>query len=289
MKRSWQAIIIVVVVFLVMGVALLGASVVFILGKDTGLGEKEVAVIEIIGQLYEAKPTIDLLEKYSQRAQVKALVIRIDSPGGGVVASQEIYSALRKIRETSKKPVVASLGNVAASGGYYVACGAGHIVANPGTITGSVGVMISVLNLEELLGKVGVKMRNLTSGEHKDLGTFTRELTEAEEALIQEVLDEIHQQFVGVIVESRELPPGQVMEIADGRIFTGVKAKQMGLVDEIGDQQDAIDRAAKLAGLEDWKVVREKKKLPLVARLLGLAGKFPSFQEGTIGAKYLMY
>lgn len=288
MKRSWQALIILVVVFLVMGIALLGACLVFLADKDGAGGDGQVAVVEIIGEIYETEPTIELLEKYGKQEQVKALVIRIDSPGGSVVASQEIYDAIRRIREEGKKPVVASLGNVAASGGYYVACGAGHIVANPGTITGSVGVMISFLNLEGLLGKVGVKIRNVTSGEHKDLGTFTRELTPAEEALIQGVLDDIHQQFVQAVADGRGLTPEEVMEMADGRIFTGRQAKELGLVDELGNQSDAIDRAAELANLEKWDVVKEEKKLPLLARLLGFEGKLLPLREST-GAKYLMY
>jgi protease-4 len=165
-----------------------------------------------------------------------------------VGASQEIYQEVVKARGV--KPVVASFGGVAASGGYYVACGADKIVANPGTITGSIGVVMQFANLEELMKKIGYKGYVIKSGPHKDIGSPFREMKPEEKELLQEVIDTVHRQFVRAVAEGRKIPIEQIMPIADGRIFTGEQAQTMGLVDELGNLEDTIELAAQMAGIK---------------------------------------
>jgi protease-4 len=179
---------------------------------------------------------------------VKAIILRIDSPGGGVGPSQEIHREILKVK--SKKKVVTSMGSVAASGGYYIACASDLIVANPGTITGSIGVLMEFTNIEELFKKIGIKGVVLKSGEHKDIGSPFREMTPEEKKIIQGVIDNVHQQFIMAVAKGRKLDQAKVVEIADGRILTGEQAKQLGLVDQIGNLQDAIDIVAKMVGIE---------------------------------------
>jgi protease-4 len=179
---------------------------------------------------------------------VKAIILRIDSPGGGVGPSQEIHREVSKAKK--KKKVVASMGSVAASGGYYIACASDAIIANPGTITGSIGVVMQFSNFEELLKKIGVKGVVLKSGEHKDIGSPLREMTPEEKKIMQGVLDDVHRQFIQAVAEGRNLDRAKVVQIADGRIFTGQQAKELGLVDQVGNLQDAIDFVAQEAKIE---------------------------------------
>jgi protease-4 len=193
---------------------------------------------------------------------VKAIILRIDSPGGGVGPSQEIYREVLKAKQ--KKKMVTSMGAVAASGGYYVACASDLIVANPGTITGSIGVIMQFSNFEELLKKVGIKGVVLKSGEHKDIGSPFREMTPEEKKIMQETLDNVHQQFIRAVADGRNLDQAKVLPIADGRIMTGEQAKQLGLVDKMGNLDDAIEEAAKLVGIEGRPhVLYPKKKFTL--------------------------
>jgi len=180
--------------------------------QQSGLaGGGVVAVINISGELYNGRPVVKLLKRYEKLPAVKAVVLRIDSPGGSVVAAQEIYGQLKKLRE--RKVVVASLGNIAASGAYYIACGADKIVAAPGTLTGSIGVLMSFLNISDLLSKLGIKMRVFASGAHKDMGSFLRDLTPEEEKLVKDLLEDVHRQFVEVVSEERNLPIEKVEKI----------------------------------------------------------------------------
>jgi protease-4 len=195
---------------------------------------------------------------------VKAIILRVDSPGGGVGPSQEIYREIMRIRSSSKKKVVTSMGSVAASGGYYIACASDRIVANPGTITGSIGVIMQFSNLEDLLKKIGVKGVVIKSGEHKDIGSPFREMTPEEKKLMQEVLDNVHQQFIQAVADGRKLDKSKVAEIADGRIMTGEQAKNLGLVDQLGNLQDTIDITAKLVGIEGKpNVLYPKRKISI--------------------------
>jgi protease-4 len=218
----------------------------------------KVGVVEITGVISDSKDIIRDINYFVEDGGVKAIVLRIDSPGGGVGASQEIYREVVKARAV--KPVVASFGGVAASGGYYVACGAEKIVANPGTITGSIGVVMQFANLEELFKKIGYKGYVLKSGTHKDIGSPLREMTSEEKELLQEVIDNVHQQFIKAVAEGRKLSIEKVSAIADGRIFAGEQAKAVGLVDELGNLEDTILIAARLGGIKGKPAVIYTRK-----------------------------
>jgi len=229
-------------------------------GRDTGsiFGEK-VGVVEIKGIIADPQPSIEQLAEFRNDSSVKAVVVRIESPGGGVSPSQELYEEVR--RTVRKKPVVVSMGAVAASGGYYIASAAQKIYANPGSITGSIGVILQFTNFEELLKKIGFRMEVVKSGVYKDVGNPAREMTAEERAYLQTMIDNVHQQFVRDVARGRRMEVEQVQEVADGRIFTGEQAKALGLVDELGNLRDAIDAASKMAGIEgEPKVVYPEKE-----------------------------
>jgi protease-4 len=199
------------------------------------------------------------IEEFSRNDSIVAVVLRIDSPGGGVAASQEIYNAVVDLKK--KKKVIASMGSVAASGGLLIACGADKIVANPGTITGSISAIMQFANIEELLKKVGLKSSVVKSGKYKDIGSPLREMIPEEKKIIQDLVDDIYNQFVDVIVRDRKLPREQVMQIADGRIFSGRQAREYGLVDSLGDMGSAARLACQLAGKEGkYDLVFPRKK-----------------------------
>lgn len=200
---------------------------------------------------------ISQLKKLGKKDNVKAVVIRVNSPGGTVGASQEIYQEIMKLRKKGKK-VVVSMADVCASGGVYISVAADKIMANPGTITGSVGVIISIPNLFDLMEKIGVKVNTVKSGTFKDIGSYSREMSEAEKALLQEAIDSTYEQFLKAVAEGRGLDPAEVRKWADGRIFNGEKALEYKLVDELGSLEDAIDLAQKLAGLEERHIIRPK-------------------------------
>ena len=234
-------------------------------GKSGGFafGDK-IAIVEVKGVITQSSGVIEELQQYLADDGVKAIIMRVDSPGGGVGPAQEIYREVMRIRSTSKKKVVTSMGSVAASGGYYIACASDRIVANPGTITGSIGVIMQFSNLEELLKKIGVKGVVLKSGEHKDIGSPFREMTPEEKRIMQEVLDNVHQQFIQAVADGRKLERSKVAQIADGRILTGEQAKNLGLVDQLGNLQDTIDVTAKMVGIEGKpNIVYPKKRLSI--------------------------
>ena len=231
-------------------------------------GDK-IGVIEIRGVITQSFGIIEELQQYNEDERVKAIILRIDSPGGGVGPSQEIYREIQKIRSSKRKKIITSMGSVAASGGYYVASASDLIIANPGTITGSIGVLMEFTNIEELFKKIGIKGVVLKSGEHKDIGSPFREMTPEEKKLIQSVIDNVHQQFIQAVMEGRNLERSKVIEVADGRILTGEQAKKLGLVDQLGNLQDAIDTAARMAGIEGKPVVLyPKRKFSLLDLLI---------------------
>jgi protease-4 len=267
-KRS----VLVAVIVLVLFFAALVGSIAFLSyrkGMASGpvFGDK-VAILEVKGLIVDVQPVIEQLVKFAKDDSVKAIVFRIESPGGGVSPSQELYREIR--RSAEKKPVVASMGSVAASGGYYIASGVKKIYANPGTITGSIGVIAQFTNLEELFKKIGFRMEVVKSGVFKDVGNPGRAMTAEERAYLQKLLDNVHQQFVRDVARGRRMPEEKVREIADGRILTGEQAKEMGLVDELGGLNDAVDAAAKMAGItgEPKLVYPEKRKISLLDYLL---------------------
>jgi len=230
--------------------------------KLSVVGQNKVALVKLEGVLLSSEHVVDELNDYADDSSIKAIVIRVDSPGGGVVPSQEIYNAVKHARQEGKK-VVVSMGSVAASGGYYVAAAADLIVANPGTMTGSIGVKMEFANMEKLLEKIGVKGMVVKSGEYKDVGSPFREMTDKERLLLQGVIDDVQTQFVMAVVEGRKLPEAQVRAIADGRIFTGQQALALKLVDQMGDLEHSIRVAAELAGIKGKPyVVKKEKKIP---------------------------
>jgi protease IV len=233
-------------------------------GRDTQIFGEKVGVIEIVGAIADSKTIVDQIKAFREEDAVKAIVLRIDSPGGGVGASQEIYREIQ--RTVPEKAVIASMGSVAASGGYYVAAACDGIVANPGTITGSIGVVMGYTNIEELLSKIGLIPVVIKSGEYKDLGSPVRPMTAEEQSLLQELTLTIHRQFVEAIAEGRQMQVNQVEAIADGRIFTGEEAETLGLVDRLGNLQDAIQWAGELGGIKDKieTVYPEKEGISLI-------------------------
>lgn len=272
------------------GVALLILSSLFL--PDLGLpGEDRIALIRVEGAILDSHQTVTELKRFGKSPAVKAIVLRIDSPGGGVVPSQEIHDAVKRVRDKHKKKVVASMGSVAASGGYYIAAATDHIVANPGTLTGSIGVIMELANLEGLFKKVGVKSIVIKSGRYKDLASPFRELSTGDRRILQSVLDDVHHQFIQAVAEGRSLPVNVVKPLADGRIFTGRQAKDVNLVDELGNLDDAIQVAADLAGIAgEPKVVEPRKRFSIRDLLEShLFGSLPElhFQPG-LNLKYLM-
>jgi len=214
-------------------------------GRSFSLKDK-IGVVPIEGVISDSKEVIEQLDEFGKDGSVAAVVLRIDSPGGGVAASQEIYDAVLELKKTKK--VVVSMGSIAASGGLLVACAADKIVANPGTITGSISAIMQFANFEELMKKIGMKSSVIKSGEYKDIGSPLREMTPQEKNIIQDLVDDIFDQFIDVIVKERKLTREQVLAIADGRVFSGRKAKELGLVDELGDMASAVKLAGHLAG-----------------------------------------
>jgi protease-4 len=224
-----------------------------------GLGDK-VAIVEVHGVIRNSSDVIRQLRKYGKDGSIPAVVLHIDSPGGGAAASQEIHEEINKLREAGKK-VVASMGSVAASGGYYLACAADTIVANPATLTGSIGVIFQFPVAEELLRKVGVKYEVVKRGEIKDMGSLDRSMTQRERESLQSVVDDTYEQFIGAIIRGRNLQREEVLKMADGSIFTGSQARELGLVDELGNLHDAIKIAGEMVGIEEYpKTIKERKK-----------------------------
>jgi protease-4 len=254
-------------------------------------GEDRIALIRIEGVILDAQETLGELKKFSENPTVKAIVLRIDSPGGGVVPSQEIYDAVRRVRTKSNKAVIASMGSVAASGGYYIAAATDRIVANPGTLTGSIGVIMEMANVEGLLQKIGVEGVVVKSGKYKDVGSPLRKMSDEERGLLQAVMDDVHKQFIEAVAEGRSLEVPEVQALADGRIFTGRQAKAAKLVDELGNLDDAIQLAADVVGIEgEPKVIEQRRRFSirelLESKLSSVLPKF-DFHSG-VNLKYLM-
>lgn len=240
-----------------------------LVGDEKSLvGGTGVGLVEVKGMIIDSQATVKQLHDFAKADNVKAVVVRIDSPGGIVGPSQEISAEVKKL--AARKNVVVSMGSVAASGGYYVAAPASVIYANPGTITGSIGVLMKFSNLEGLMGKIGMKALTLKTGKFKDVGSPARTMTDEEKEMLQGVIDSTHGQFVRAVAEGRKLSPEAVRQIADGRIFTGEQALSLKLIDKIGTLQDAIEEAGRLGGIKgEPQVIRPpKKKNPLLDLLV---------------------
>jgi protease IV len=231
-------------------------------------GGERVGVVEVTGVITDSKTTLRELREFEEDPRIRAVVVRIDSPGGSVGPSQEILEAMQRLQK--KKHVLASMGSIAASGGFYVAMGGEKVYANPGTLTGSIGVISQFPNVSGLLKWAGVDMRTITAGKLKDAGNPFREMSAEERSYFQAMLDDVHAQFIGAVVEARKLPEEEVRKVADGRVFTGRKAKELKLVDELGGLQDAVREAGKLAGIRgEPRIEYPTKDRPLFRAMFG--------------------
>jgi protease-4 len=267
------------------GLLLVVVLVTVLFNNNISIGEK-VALIRVEGPIFDSKETIEEIKDYIKDSSIKAIVMRIDSPGGAVAPSQEIYEEVRK--GVSKKKIVVSMGSVAASGGYYIASPATRIIANPGTLTGSIGVIMEIPNFKGLMDKLGVKTEVVKSGRHKDLASAFRSLGRDEREILQNVLDNVHEQFITAVAEGRKMLREDVIKIADGRIFTGEQALAVGLIDELGNLEDAITVAAKLSGIKGEPVlVRKKEDFSLINLLRTTLPKELKEIVPTIQVKYL--
>jgi protease IV len=253
--------------------------------------EDRVGVIRIEGVILDSQSTIGELKRFGENPSVKAIVLRIDSPGGGVVPSQEIHDAVQRVRNKNNKAVIASMGSVAASGGYYIAVATDRIMANSGTLTGSIGVIMEMANVEGLLKKIGVEGVVIKSGRFKDVGSPLRKMSDEEHELLQSVMDDVHRQFIEAVAAGRGLDVTVVQALADGRIFTGRQAKDSKLVDELGDLEAAIQLAADVAGIEGVPKVIEPRRRFSFRELIDsrLSTLFPKLDlYSGVSLKYLM-
>ena len=250
----------------------LGVAILFVVALSVALSPTaggavfgaRVAIVELEGTIIDVDDLLRELKSHRDNPQVKAVVLRINSPGGVVGPTQELHAAVMRLRE-SGKPVVASLGAVAASGGYYVAVAADKIYANPGTLTGSIGVIFQLPNLDGLMKKVGVDYVVVKAGRYKDIGNIARPMTTEEQRILQSLLDDVHAQFISAVATGRKLDRAQVLGFADGRIVSGSQAKDLHMIDALGGLEEALDGAATLAGLpKPPKVIGPHRKLSIM-------------------------
>lgn len=266
-------------------IAVIISLILALLHENLPLGEK-VALIRIEGPIFDSKDTIDEIKDYVKDLSIKAIVLRIDSPGGAVAPSQEIYEEVRKA--VAKKTIVVSMGSIAASGGYYIASPATRIIANPGTLTGSIGVIMEIPNMEGLMNKIGVKTEVIKSGKHKDIASVFRGINKEERDILQNVLDNVHDQFITAVSEGRKMLRDDVQTIADGRIYTGEQALKAGLIDELGNLEDAVKAAANLSGIKgEPSVVSKEEKFSLISFLRGKMPKELTDMFPSVKVKYL--
>ncbi len=276
-STKWFLGILAVLALFAVGFTLLIVSVISSPSEKTetitvGSGDR-IAVIDLRGEITSSEDVVRQLKKYRGNDGVKAIVLHIDSPGGGVVASQEMYEEVRKTRDGGK-PVIVAMGSLAASGGYYVSCGATRLVANRGTLTGSIGVISEFLQLKDALGKLGISLKTIKAGKLKDAGSPTKKMTENDQAYFQSLMDDVHRQFMDVVARERRMSPEKVRELADGRVFTGEQAVELGLVDTLGTYEDAIRIAAGVAGISgEPSIVRERRRQPWWDMMFGEAGE----------------
>jgi protease IV len=252
-----------------------------------------IGIVPIEGIITDSRDIVDQIDKFADDKSIRAVVLRINSPGGGVAPSQEIYQAVLELKK--KKKVVVSMSSVAASGGYLIALAADRILANPGTITGSISAVMHHASIEELMKKIGISSSVIKSGKFKDIGSPTRKMTQEEKSLIQGIVDDIYDQFVQLIAQNRKIPLQNIFELADGRIFTGRQAKKLGLVDDLGGFRDAVMLAGRLAGMEGKPeiVYGTKKRNSILDYLSGnvISGLFEAVGgkgPDSVGALYLL-
>ena len=230
---------------------------------------QRIALVELKEPIYASEDIVRQFKKYRENNAIRAIVFRVETPGGDVAASQEIYDEVRKTR-SSGKPVVVSMGSIAASGGYYASCGATTIVANPGTLTGSIGVIFQIVHFRQLMDKLGIDETTIKSGKLKDSGSPFRKMTDEDKRYFQGLITDVYDQFLHVVATERKMKISEVRKYADGRVFTGRQAFEIGLVDTLGTLQDAIEIAARLGRIKgEPKVVQEHKGHSVFERLFG--------------------
>lgn len=247
-----------------------------------------VAVVTVQGVIEDSRDIVRSLDRVADNGGIRAAVLRVDSPGGGVAASQEIYDAVLRVR--AKKPIVASLGAVAASGGYYIASPCDAVVADAGTLTGSIGVILQMGNFSELLKRIGFEGITVKAGKYKDIGSPLRGMTEEERRLLEGLLQNVHGQFIAAVAEGRKLPLDQVRQIADGRIYSGEQARDLHLVDQLGGLRDAVQLAAQRAGISgepSWIEIEQRQPPWWWRRVTGLIGLMETSREGFGGFQFL--
>jgi len=262
MKKISMAFVLLLLVF-----ALISALVALVWDDGGIFSGQKIGLVYIEGPIFTSEAIVKELKEYEDDESIRAIILRINSPGGAVAPSQEIFSAVRRIAED--KPVVTSMATLAASGGYYIAAPSTSIVANPGTLTGSIGVIIEIPNVEGLMDKVGLKSEVIKSGEFKDMGSGARGMTQKDRDLFQSVIDDVYEQFVLDVAESRAIPVDRVRELADGRIYTGSQALELGLVDDLGGLEVAVEVAAELAEIDgEPELVTKKRDNGILLELL---------------------
>jgi protease-4 len=230
--------------------------------RQSGFYGGQIGVIEVYNVITTSRYIAEDIKDFSEDPSIKAIILRVDSPGGGVAASQEIYEELRRAKTT--KRIIVSMGAVAASGGYYISLPADVIVANPGTITGSIGVIMEFPVLAELLDKVGIEFEVIKSRDHKDIGSPYRKISKDEKELLQDVILDVYGQFVEATISNRDLPEDSVLKYADGRIFTGRQARDLGFIDTLGTFYDAVEIAGDLVGIEDPYLVYPQRPMSFI-------------------------
>ena len=236
---------------------------------DSDSSDINIGIIEIEGTILDSKDIVNSLHNFNHRDDIKAIVLRLNTPGGSVAPSQEIYEKVKKISIENKKPIVTSIGSLAASGGYYIAIGSDMIIANPGSITGSIGVIINFPIAKELVDKIGLKFKTFKSGELKDAGSPFRESTQKENIFFQNIVDDLHLQFVTEVSQQRKINIEIINKYADGRIFTGKEAYELGLIDSIGTFEDALNISKNLANISGKsKLIYPKKERTEILRML---------------------
>lgn len=236
--------------------------------EQTGKGNGKIAVVNLDYTIYTSESIVRQFKKYGDDKKIKAIILHVNTPGGGVAASQEMYEIIKRTKDKGK-PVIVSISSLGASGGYYAACGGTLIVANEGSLVGSIGVIMNLTNIKELSEKIGISETIIKSGELKDAGNPFREINEKDREYFQDIVDDSYDQFLNVVSKSRNMDKEELREIANGRVFTGRQAKEIGLVDSLGTFDDAVRIASNIAGIEGEPViVREKKKENLIERIL---------------------
>jgi len=292
LKRTITIILILIVVFSLIAAFLIAPGGP---GRKAVPSQKQIGIITLEGVIMSGSSGLlsaagagDILRQLHDAAEdpdIAALVIRINSPGGTVATSQELYQEALKVKQSGKKLVV-SMGDVAASGGYMVSCAADKIVANPGTTTGSIGVIMEFQNVEGLYDKLGLEENVIKSAPHKDIGSPTRPMTETERSIFQDMINEMYGQFVDIVAKGRNMSVDEVKKLADGRVYTGTQAKELGLVDEIGSYYDAVKIAADMAGIKGKPVIKEYgKRSALEALLSGVSSMVNSLLDPASGMR----